>query len=92
MALLMSVYNHLGLTVVQYMWDHVSFEGLSIDVWADISVDCSSIFRLVCQLILARLSTKMSVKSWLSIGQVSTNISVEWFFPVDHVMTNSRSR
>ena len=41
-----------------------------MDVWADISVDCSSIFRLVCQLILARLSTKMSVKSWLSIGQV----------------------
>ena len=48
------------LALVNY-WDHVSFGGLSIDVSADISVNCQSIYRLLCWLILGRLSNDVLV-------------------------------
>lgn len=45
-------------------------------------IECWSTYRPIHWLTLGQLSTKMSVESRSSIGQVSTDISVKWCFPV----------
>ena len=51
----------LALVLLGELLGSCIFWGLSIDVSADISVNCQSIYRLLCWLILGRLSNDVLV-------------------------------
>ena len=78
----------MGKHPLQKVRDHVSFGGLSINVSANISVDCRSIHRPLCRPRLCR----ESIEYRLSIDWYF----VKWCFAVTHVLVdrsiNSRSR
>jgi len=67
MPRILSIDKTMGKHPLQKVRDHVSFGGLSINVSANILVDCWSIYRPLCRPILGQES-------------VEYRLSIDWYF------------